>query len=168
MYHTLEKNKTKEFKAYFDELHDIFKSAIKLWEDHDHKGAQIPESKIQKLQKRIDKLAARTYEEKDCKRYTKRLRREGQFLLTFLKHDDVPYHNNTSERALRIFALMRKITYGSRSRRGIKTTEILATVYATCEMRGVNPCEFMIDYLNGRIRSIPLPEYKTMGAIVAT
>ncbi|MXZ93906.1 MAG: transposase, partial [Cenarchaeum sp. SB0661_bin_35] len=34
------------------------------------------------------------------------IKREGEQLLTFLKHKGVPYHNNTSERALRIFALM--------------------------------------------------------------
>ena len=61
---------------------------------------------------------------------------------------DVTYHNNTSERALRPITILRKITYGSRSMRGTKTTEILMTIYATCEARGINPYKFMIDYLN--------------------
>ena len=42
--------------------------------------------------------------------------REGSRLLAFLRHD-IEYHNNTSERALRLFAVMRNTLYGSRSER---------------------------------------------------
>ncbi|MYC80412.1 MAG: transposase, partial [Cenarchaeum sp. SB0661_bin_35] len=104
----------------------------------------------------------------DCKRYAKRLKREGGQLLTFLKHKGVPYHNNTSERALRIFALMRKVCYGNRSDRGIKTTEILATIYATCNVRGVNPYHFVKDYLDGNIDTIPLPQESMVPSCVST
>ena len=45
---------------------------------------------------------------------------------------------------------MRKVCYGSRSMRGIETTEIITTVYSTCELRGVNPYTFMADYLGGQ------------------
>ena len=85
----------------------------------------------------------------------KRLRREGGQLLTFLKHADIPY---TSERALRTFALMRKVCYGNRSRRGIKTAEILATMCASCRVRGTDPYTFMKDYPDGKIDTIPLPQ----------
>ncbi|MYD59177.1 MAG: transposase, partial [Cenarchaeum sp. SB0678_bin_8] len=94
----------------------------------------------------------------DYKRYGKRLKREGEQLLTFLKHKGVPYHNNTSERALRLFALARKVCYSSRSRRGIKTSEILTTIYSTCMIRGVNPYTFMKDYLDGKTDTIPLQQ----------
>ena len=55
----------------------------------------------------------------------------------------------------RTFAVMRKTLYGSRSERGLETTETLATIHATCQLRRVNPYHFIIDYLNGRINSIP-------------
>ena len=72
----------------------------------------------------LDALATGTYEDPDCNRYAKRLRREGSSLPTFPMHEDVPYHNNASEQALRAFAIMRKIFHGSRSERGLKTAEI--------------------------------------------
>ena len=107
LYRTLDKNHTDEFKALFDEMHGTLKDAISLAAEHPEGPA--PKEKIQKLQDRIDAVAHGAHTDKDCKRYAKRLRREGRYLLTFLERD-VAYHNNTSERALRIFACERPCT----------------------------------------------------------
>ena len=56
------------------------------------------------------------------------------------------------------FAIMRKIFYGSRSERGLKTTEIRETIFATCEKRGINPYQFIMDYLGGKTAEIPAPK----------
>lgn len=163
MYLTLKKNDGPEFKSLFNKLHAILKDAIAAWIACGEKGSEVPASTVRNLQRRIDRMADGAYEDEDCKRYAKRLRRERGQLLTFLKHDGIPYHNNLSERVLRIFALMRKVCYGSRSIRGIKTTEILTTIYATCELRGTNPYTFLTEYLSGRIKSMPAP--KNMRAV---
>ena len=114
----------------------------------------VLEKLIQRLEKRLTRLTNGTYSDSDCKRYVKRLKREGSRLFAFLRHD-IEYHNNTGERALRLFAVMRKTLYGSRSERGLETTETMATIHATCQLRRVNPYHFIMDYLNGRIDSIP-------------
>ena len=62
---------------------------------------------------------------------------------------------------------MRKVCYGSRSIRGIRTTEILATIHSTCELRGTDPYWFMMEYLSGRLKSIPMPERQVCTAAVA-
>ena len=84
----------------------------------------------------------------------KRLRREIGHLFTFITHD-IEYHNNSSERALRRFAEARKILYGSRTKDGARRTKILMSVYATCEMRGVNFYQFARDYLAGKTKTVP-------------
>ena len=152
MHRTLDENNSDEFKIFYMELRRILKRAIKLGKKY--KDSIVPEKLIQRLEKRLFRLTNSTYSDPDCKRYIKRLKREGSHLLTFLRHD-IEYHNNTSERALRLFAVMRKMLYGSRSERGLETTETMATIYATCQLRRVNPYHFIIDYLNGRINSIP-------------
>ena len=157
MYRTIEKNAGAEFKEFFGELYRILKSAIRLHGKYDL-VQDIPQRSIRRLQNRIDALAAGTYKDPDCNRYVKRLKREGRSLLTFLVHEDVPYHNNGSEQALRTFSIMRKIFYGSRSERGLKTTEIRESIFATCEKRGINPYRFVIDYLRGNAKKIPMPE----------
>ena len=63
------------------------------------------------LASRVGELIGAEYEDADCRRYVKRLRRERGHLFTFLEHD-VDYHNNISERGLRPFATSRKILYG--------------------------------------------------------
>ena len=159
LYHTVGKNQSEEFKTFFNRLYRILKDAIKL----DEKHTTVPDNAIQSLQDKIASLISDTYTDKDCKRYTKRLRREQHQLFTFLKHD-IQYHNNLSERALRSIAIMRKTLYGSRSEKGLKTTEILASVYATCKMRDVNPYHFVKDYLNGITDTIPARQTNTITA----
>lgn len=166
LHRTRDRNGAGEFDALFRELRSILKSAIALRERHEH-VADIPRGSITRLQNRIDGLAAGEYADRDCNRYAKRLRREGGSLLTFLRHDGVPYHNNASEQAVRIFAIMRKIFYGSRSERGPKTMEIRETIFATCEKRGINPYKFIIDYLRGDITEMPKPQ-KAEAAVART
>ena len=157
MYHTLDKNDDGEFKALFGELYKILKSAIKLGKKYGS-VKDIPKRSIQRLQNRIDALATDTYDNNDCNRYAKRLKREGKSLLTFPRHEGVPYHNNSSEQAMRTFAIMRKIFQDSSSERGLKTTEIRKTVFATCEKRCINPYQFIMDCLGGKTEKIPAPK----------
>ncbi len=159
MYLTLEKNPGAEYGTLFCRLRDILKDAIEM-------GRATPEE-VECLKHRIHRLASAAYTDRDCIRYTKRLKREINDLFTFLEHDGVKYHNNDSERALRMIAVIRKILFGNRSEKGMRMTETLCTVYATCELRGVNFCTFVTDYLDGRVTEIPMPAEQCVGAIAA-
>lgn len=52
------------------------------------------------------------------------LERRHQHLLTFLKYDYVPWDNNAAERAIRPFVMRRKVSGGSRSKRGAEREAI--------------------------------------------
>ncbi len=158
MHLTLDKNGSAEFATLFYRLHCILKDTIDA-------GRATPEE-MQCLKYRVYKLASAAYTDTDCIRYTKRLKREVDDLFTFLEHYDVEYHNNGSERALRMMAVIRKILYGNRSEKGMKMTETMCTVYATCEMRGVSFYSFVTDYLDGRVTEIPMPA-QCVGAVAA-
>ena len=92
--------------------------------------------------------------------------RDQGHLFTFLE-DCVDYHNNISERELRPFAASRKILYGNRSEREAGRTKILMSVYATCEMRGVNFYRFTKDYLAGKITAMPAGRKAATVAVAA-
>lgn len=164
IHRTLERNRGEEFRVFSHELRLIFRRAVYLHKKYD--GDAVPENPVQRLQRRLDRLVTGEYTDADCKRYAKRLRREGTHLLTFLRHD-VEFHNNASERALRLFARMRKTVYGSRSMRGLKNTETMATIYTTCEMRRVNPYHFLRDCLDGKLDAIPNPARDKKSAVIA-
>ena len=151
---TLKTNKSGEFRVFAHELQLIIRRAVKLYKQAD--GKAVAEKLVGNLQKRINCLTRRQYTDQDCKRFVERLKREAYHLLTFLIHD-IEYHNNTCERAVRLLARLRKAIYGSRSVRGIKSTETVATIYATCKMRRINPYHFLIDLLSGRLDAIPNP-----------
>ena len=147
MYRTAEKNGSSEFNLFFMELYGILKDAIAT-------GGHGSDGAVESLKYRIRCLISKDYGDKDCLRYVKRLKREGNSLFTFIM-SDVEYHNNVSERALRRFAEFRKILYGNRSDAGARRTKILMSIYATCERRGVNFYQFVQDYLSGKTRTIP-------------
>ena len=147
MYRTTGDNGSSEFSLLFMELYNILKDAIATV------GHESDEA-VEGLKYRIHRLLSKEYEDKDCRRYVKRLKREGDSLFTFIMHD-VEYHNNVSERALRRFSAYRQILYGNRSVAGARRTKILMSVYATCEQRGVNFYQFVQDYLSGKAKTIP-------------
>ncbi len=148
MYLTRNKNYRSEFSMMFYRLRGILKDAIEM--------GKAASEEVRCLDYRVLELASAMYKDKDCIKYTKRLKREAGHLLAFLEHD-TNYHNNDSERAVRMLSVMRKILYGSRSKRGMRTAEILFSVYATCNLRGVNFCAFVKGYLDGKAVKIPMP-----------
>ena len=138
MYRTTEKNGGSEFSLLFMELYGILKDAIAT-------GGHGSDGAVESLKYRIHRLLSKEYEDKDCRRYVKRLKREGDSLFTFIMHD-AEYHNNVSERALRRFSAFHKILYENRSVAGARRIKILMSIYATCEQRGVNFYQFARDY----------------------
>ena len=90
MYCTTEKNGGSEFSLLFMELYDILKDIIAT-------GGHGSDGAVENLKYRIHRFLSKEYEDKDCRKYVKRLKR-GDSLFTFIMHD-VEYHNNVSERA---------------------------------------------------------------------
>jgi hypothetical protein len=67
-----------------------------------------------------------------------RLAKHRNELLTFLDHDGVEYHNNHAERQIRPHAVIRKISYGTKSPKGSRTYQILMSVMQTCKLQETN------------------------------
>ncbi len=149
MYRTLQNNASAEYCILFNKLYDILHDAIDT--------ATCSPEEVKCFLYRIDEIIGNSWQDSDCTRYVKRLKREREQLFTFLTNP-VDYHNNASERGIRCISRMRKILYGSRSESGIETTETLMTVYSTCKLRDVNFYKFVKQYLDGDVQKIPMPE----------
>jgi hypothetical protein len=61
-------------------------------------------------------------------RIKKRLRQQKEFYFTCVVNEGIPPDNNKAERSLRPLVIKRKISFGSRTGRGAKTTSILTSV----------------------------------------
>lgn len=80
-----------------------------------------------------------------------------QGLTVFVDNPHVPMDNNEAERALREAVLGRKNYYGSRSLWSAYQTSWLFSIYATLEQHGIDPHEWMGEYLNACARNNGLP-----------
>ncbi len=68
---------------------------------------------------------------------------EQKHLFTFLRIPKVPPTNNHAEQSLRKIVIMRKVCFGTRSDKGIKTHSIIPTLVQTARRQGVKPREFL-------------------------
>ena len=70
-----------------------------------------------------------------------RLKKHEACWLVFLDDPRVPPTNNLAERALRPLVILRKLTFGHRSRAGAERMAVLMTVKETGKCHGRNPLE---------------------------
>jgi transposase len=76
--------------------------------------------------------------ERDTKKIYTRIRNQGNHLIEALLHEGAHLTNNHAERQIRPLAVLRKITGGSRSRRGAETTARNMTIMQTLKLRGTD------------------------------
>ena len=76
-----------------------------------------------------------------------RIRRYSNEWLTFLDHPGVPPTNNLAEQAVRFLVVLRKVTFGSRTRAGARRLGAMLTVMETARRQGRNLIHFLVALL---------------------
>lgn len=74
-----------------------------------------------------------------------------------LEHPHLPLTNNEAERALRHWAILRRISQGTRTDQGSRAFAVLASVVDTCRKRGVSPWPYLAEALRRRRQGWPVP-----------
>ncbi|MDQ6978841.1 MAG: transposase, partial [Mariprofundaceae bacterium] len=74
-----------------------------------------------------------------------------------LDHPHLPLTNNEAERALRHWVIMRRITFGTRTKEGSKVFAILARVIETCRLRQQSPWKYLAEVISNRRAGLPVP-----------
>lgn len=64
-------------------------------------------------------------------------------LFTFLRNPGVPPTNNHAEQSIRSMVIFRKVCFGTRSEKGLKTHSILPSLVQTARRQGVHPRDFL-------------------------
>ena len=141
-------NDGKEFQTFAKKLRRILDESHTPKKGYDpNDNTKTRQKKNRNLLRRLWYLMDKDYTDKDCKRYVKRLYREFYHLFCFVIHG-VDWHNNTAERAIRCFVLLRKVMYGNRSEFDHETYATLLSIIGTCMMRNVNPLEYIVTSLS--------------------
>jgi len=132
----------REGKYVLRKLKEIYELAKSL----DHKGT--PEQ-VEALKAEIYLLTQRHYKHSTIRRFVDNLwLRDGENLFRFVTDPDINPTNNLSERELRALVIIRKISNGSRSKKGAKITNTLLSVIQTLRFKNQNVLLGLKDIIN--------------------
>jgi transposase len=84
---------------------------------------------------RLEELVNRPIVGKEAKRIQKRMKKHQEKILFFMGDPDIPFDNNSSERAIRNAKLHKKISGGFRSDYGAERHAVLLSIIETCKKR---------------------------------
>lgn len=90
-------------------------------------------------------------EQKDVKRLQKRIVKHQASILLFMNDPHTPFHNNSSEGAIRMFKVKQKISGGFRSQHGAVRYSILLSIIETAKKQKMNLLEAIQLLLNGSL-----------------
>ena len=92
-----------------------------------------------------------------------KVRRQREYILTFVENAGVPTHNNYGEYIIKKGILKRKVSGGSMSEEGVRAYAILQSIAQTCHLRRVSFLNFItascIHYIRMR-KPLLLKEYE--------
>ena len=116
------------------------------------------------IQKKICGLAEQYLdsEDREVRNFARSAFKHWERLFTFLEHEGVEPTNNVSERMLRLFVLIRKITYGNRSARGEVALARLLTVAQTCKLQGRSLLDYLLTAVHLHRRNQPVPSLRPL------
>ena len=112
-----------------------------------------------RVRARFDRLAhARRFaDHADLARLQSRIRDHFEGIVLFLDRPDVPFTNNATERDLRPIAVLRKITGGTRSEVGSRTTEHWMSITQTLHKNDIELREWTRAAANAHLTGAPPP-----------
>jgi len=154
------RNDSTEWHAFAKKLRRMLRDGIRLRKRPDFAPKRY-QSRIDRLNRRVGEMAREEHADADARRLTKRLRRYGEYLFTFLDYPYVPADNNFGERQIRPAVILRKNSQSNRSDRGAATQAVLMSVYRTLRLRALNPTKTIADalktyLLTGRLPALPV------------
>ena len=91
----------------------------------------------------LRRILSRKLEPVKADKFRRKLLDRFDELVTCLDYKGIASHNNLVERLLRSSVIMRKITFGNRSKKGIRNHEVLMSLIQTARLQNLNPLPFL-------------------------
>lgn len=116
------------------------------------------------VQKKICRLAEKYLdsEDRDVRNLARAFYVHWDKLFTFIEQEGVEPTNNVSEQAMRLFVLIRKITYGNRSAKGEIALARLITVTQTCKLQQRPLLSYLLTAVHCHRRRQPAPSLRPL------
>ena len=138
---------------FYSRLRRILKDAERLKARRKELGELIFYRRKKLLDQRLSALLERKAPNQVLKEVIAKVRRQKDYILTFVMYEDATSHNNYAEAIIKKGVLKRKISGGSMSLKGAKAYSIILSVAQTCHLRKLSFCGFLKSSLIQYIRT---------------
>ncbi len=135
---------SKDLAEHYEEakyIHKRFKTIFRLARSYSHCATK---KQVEDLLHKIDIVAEKRYNHSEVRKFIKsvcKFHRENLF--RFVVNSEVEGTNNRAERGIRKVVIIRKISNGSKSRKGADIFGVLLSVVETLKLQGKNPLKGM-------------------------
>ena len=133
----------KKFIEFVDGIRCILKRAIEYTENDPPPSMKERKKTCNVFLTEMTAFLDREWGDVDAIRISKELRKRKNMLFTFMKKEDVPWHNNDAERAIRQGVLHRKMSGGRRTWPGAEVFEVILSIYETSKKRKMRFMEIL-------------------------
>jgi len=135
----------------------LFKAWQQFQQDGDRHALQDAIAPLKRELRRLLEWGAHGKRQRHVHGLARNLLKLWPALWTFATVPGVEPTNNTAERGLRAAVIYRKLSLGSQSERGERTTERLLSIDQTCRLQRRSLYHYLADALTARTRGDPLP-----------
>jgi hypothetical protein len=135
--------KLRSVRAFYVKFRKILRDGERLQGQRGQLGEEVFGRRLKKLHNRLDELVKWENPNDILAEIIKKVVRQRPRILTFVKHKDVPCHNNYAEYLIRVGVLKRKVSFGSKSQKGAEAYAVLLSIYTTCRLRKISFVDFM-------------------------
>ena len=127
---------------FYSKLRRILKDAERLKARRKELGELIFYRRRKLLDQRLSALLERKAPNQVLREVIDKVRRQKDYILTFVLYEDATSHNNYGEAIIKKGVLKRKVSGGSMLLKGAKAYSIILSVAQTCHLRKLSFCGF--------------------------
>jgi hypothetical protein len=134
----------KDSRVFFDAVRQWVKRGCTWHRKWKNRIGAEKDQEANWLRQELERLQQMPTDSERAARLQKRIRRYRNEWLTFMDHPGVSPTNNLAEQALRAVVILRKQTFGSRTKAGAKRLGTMMTVIETAKRQGKNVLKFLV------------------------
>ena len=129
--------------TFYLTLRRIIRDGEKLQAAREGLSELVVQRRMKALQHRLDALLEWTHPNDTLKEVIKKVRRQKDHILTFIKYPGAPHHNNYGEYIIKKGVVKRKMSGGSMSAEGARAYACIQSIAMTCQLRGLSFHRFL-------------------------
>jgi len=148
----------KATKAYGERLLDTIRELFRTFHRRDELTRRTVDRRLAAArEKLIAQATKRVPDSREARNMAKRFRDHGDSFFQFITTPGIDPTNNLAEQAIRFVVLDRKVTQGTRGKKGRRWSQSIWTAIATCRQTGRDLIRFLQESLLAHWQGLPPP-----------